>query len=171
METPNFEGKTLEEAKALAKKKGLTLEVVKEATSTKYEKGIVSKQMTGKGTSVKKGTKIQVWVSTGLEGEEITIPDVSGMSEEEAKETLIAKGFKKANISVEQKQSDSVDTGLVISTTPEADAKAAEDTKITIYVSTRCRKSNSAELGWKITGRSRKCIVRSWIEWKCFGRV
>ena len=136
VETPNFEGKTLEEAKALAKKKGLTLEVVKEATSTKYEKGIVSKQMTGKGTSVKKGTKIQVWVSTGLEGEEITIPDVSGMSEEEAKETLIAKGFKKANISVEQKQSDSVDTGLVISTTPEADAKAAEDTKITIYVST-----------------------------------
>ena len=77
-----------------------------------------------------------MWVSTGLEGEEITIPDVSGMSEEEAKETLIAKGFKKANISVEQKQSDSVDTGLVISTTPEADAKAAEDTKITIYVST-----------------------------------
>ena len=136
VETPNFEGKTLEEAKALAKKKGLTLEVVKEATSTKYEKGIVSKQMTGKGTSVKKGTKIQVWVSTGLEGEEITIPDVSGMSEEEAKETLIAKGFKKANISVEQKQSDSVDTGLVISTTPEVDAKAAEDTKITIYVST-----------------------------------
>ena len=136
VETPNFEGKTLEEAKALAKKKGLTLEVVKEATSTKYEKGIVSKQMTGKGTSAKKGTKIQVWVSTGLEGEEITIPDVSGMSEEEAKETLIAKGFKKANISVEQKQSDSVDTGLVISTTPEADAKAAEDTKITIYVST-----------------------------------
>ena len=136
VETPNFEGKTLEEAKALAKKKGLTLEVVKEATSTKYEKGIVSKQMTGKGTSVKKGTKIQVWVSTGLEGEEITIPDVSGMPEEEAKETLIAKGFKKANISVEQKQSDSVDTGLVISTTPEADAKAAEDTKITIYVST-----------------------------------
>lgn len=136
VETPNFEGKTLEEAKALAKKKGLTLEVVKEATSTKYEKGIVSKQMTGKGTSVKKGTKIQVWVSTGLEGEEITIPDVSGKSEEEAKETLIAKGFKKANISVEQKQSDSVDTGLVISTTPEADAKAAEDTKITIYVST-----------------------------------
>ena len=136
VETPNFEGKTLEEAKALAKKKELTLEVVKEATSTKYEKGIVSKQMTGKGTSVKKGTKIQVWVSTGLEGEEITIPDVSGMPEEEAKETLIAKGFKKANISVEQKQSDSVDTGLVISTTPEADAKAAEDTKITIYVST-----------------------------------
>ena len=136
VETPNFEGKTLEEAKALAKKKGLTLEVVKEATSTKYEKGIVSKQMTGKGTSVKKGTKIQVWVSTGLEGEEITIPDVSGMPEEEAKETLIAKGFKKANIAVEQKQSDSVDTGLVISTTPEADAKAAEDTKITIYVST-----------------------------------
>ena len=152
VETPNFEGKTLEEAKALAKKKGLTLEVVKEATSTKYEKGIVSKQMTGKGTSVKKGTKIQVWVSIGLEGEEITIPDVSGMSEEEAKETLIAKGFKKANILVEQKQSDSVDTGLVISTTPEADAKAAEDTKITIYVSTGAGKVTVPNL----VGESRK---------------
>lgn len=59
VETPNFEGKTLEEAKALAKKKGLTLEVVKEATSTKYEKGIVSKQMTGKGTSVKKAQRFK----------------------------------------------------------------------------------------------------------------
>lgn len=140
VETPNFEGKTLEEAKALAKKKGLTLEVVKEATSTKYEKGIVSKQMTGKGTSVKKGTKIQVWVSTGLEGEEITIPDVSGMSEDDAKQKLIDKGFKEANISVEEQESDNVDAGLVISTTPEANSKATEDTKITIYVSTGAEK-------------------------------
>ena len=130
----------LEEAKALAKKKGLTLEVVKEATSTKYEKGIVSKQMTGKGTSVKKGTKSQVWVYTGLEGEEITIPDVSGMSEDDAKQKLIDKGFKEANISVEEQESDNVDAGLVISTTPEANSKATEDTKITIYVSTGAEK-------------------------------
>ena len=136
IETPNFEGKKLEEAKKLAKKKGLTVEVVKEAPSTKYEKGIVSKQMTGKGTSVKKGTKIQVWVSTGLEGEEIEVPDVSGSSEEDAIERLVQKGFKESNISVEQKESDSVDAGIVISTTPEAGSKAAEDTEITIYVST-----------------------------------
>ncbi len=135
VETPNFEGKTLEEAKALAKKKGLSLDVVKETKSTKYKKGIVSKQMTGKGTSVKKGTKIQVWVSTGLEREEIDIPDVSGLSEEEAKDNLIKKGFKKSNISVEKQESDSVDAGTVISTTPEANSKATGDTKITIYVS------------------------------------
>lgn len=141
IETPSFEGKKLEEAKKLAKQKGLTLEVVKEAPSTKYEKGIVSKQMTGKGTSVKKGTKIQVWVSTGLEGEEITVPDVSGLAEEDAIDRLIQKGFKESNISVEQKESDSVDAGSVISTTPEAGAKAAEDAQITIYVSSGVSKA------------------------------
>lgn len=141
IETPNFEGKKLEEAKKLAKKKGLTLEVVKEAPSTKYEKGIVSKQMTGKGTSVKKGTKIQVWVSTGLEGEELEVPDVSGSSEEDAIDRLVQNGFKESNISVEQKESDSVDAGIVISTTPEAGAKTTEDAQITIYVSSGVSKA------------------------------
>lgn len=93
-----------------------------------------------KGNIGKKGTKIQVWVSTGLEGEEITIPDVSGMSEDDAKQKLIDKGFKEANISVEEQESDNVDAGLVISTTPEANSKATEDTKITIYVSTGAEK-------------------------------
>lgn len=135
IQTPSFEGKKLEDAKKLAKKNGLILEVVKEAPSTKYDKGIVSKQMTGKGTSVKKGTKIQVWVSTGLEGEEIQVPDVSGQTKEDAIDRLIKKGFKESNISVEEKESDSVDAGKVISTTPEAGAKATEDAQIVVYVS------------------------------------
>ena len=75
------------------------------------------------------------------------------------------------DISVEQKQSDSVDTGLVISTTPEADAKAAEDTKITIYVSTGAGKVTVPNLVGKSQEEAERCIVRSWIEWKCFGRV
>ena len=58
------------------------------------------------------------------------------MSEDDAKQKLIDKGFKEANISVEEQESDNVDAGLVISTTPEANSKATEDTKITIYVST-----------------------------------
>ena len=119
IQTPSFEGKKLEDAKKLAKKNGLILEVVKEAPSTKYDKGIVSKQMTGKGTSVKKGTKIQVWVSTGLEGEEKQVPNVSGQTKEDAIDQLIKKGFKESNISVEEKESDSVDAGKVISTTPK----------------------------------------------------
>lgn len=141
IQTPSFEGKKLEDAKKLAKKNGLILEVVKEAPSTKYDKGIVSKQMTGKGTSVKKGTKIQVWVSTGLEGEEIQIPDVSGQTKEDAIDRLIKKGFKESNISVEEKESDSVDAGKVISTTPEAGSKATEDAQIVVYVSAGASKA------------------------------
>lgn len=139
--TPKFEGQKLEEAKKLAKKNGLILEVVKEAPSAKYDKGIVSKQMTGKGTSVKKGTKIQVWVSTGLEGKEIQVPDVGGQTKEDAIDQLVKKGFKESNISVEEKESDSVDAGKVISTTPEAGDKATEDAQITIYVSTGVSKA------------------------------
>ncbi len=110
---------------------------------------LFSKQMTKKGTSVKKGTKIQVWVSTGLEGEEDHDLHVSGMSEDDAKQKLIDKGFKEANISVEEQESDNVDAGLVISTTPEANSKATEDTKITIQ-------PNGAETVPYLVWKSRK---------------
>ena len=50
-------------------------------------------------------------------------------------------GFKESNISVEQKESDSVDAGIVISTTPEAGAKTTEDAQITIYVSSGVSKA------------------------------
>ena len=74
-------------------------------------------------------------------GEEIQIPDVSGQTKEDAIDRLIKKGFKESNISVEEKESDSVDAGKVISTTPEAGSKATEDAQIVVYVSAGASKA------------------------------
>ena len=93
------------------------------------------------------------------------------MSEDDAKQKLIDKGFKEANISVEEQESDNVDAGLVISTTPEANSKATEDTKITIYVSTGAEKVTVPNLVGKSQERRRECVVSSWTERKRLRRV
>lgn len=134
VKVPKFIGKTEKEAKKLADEKGLKL-TIKREESDEYEEGYVFKQSTGEKTSVAKGANITIYVSTGLKGKEIEIPDVSGSSEEEAKQTLIDAGFKSSNISVEEKESDSVDAGVVIGTTPDSGTKASADAKITILVS------------------------------------
>ena len=80
-----------------------------------------------------------VWVtvpitySQAVLGDSITVPDVSGMTEDEAQSALENAGFR--NISSEFTYHDSVPSGQVIGTTPEANAEATEDTEILMQVS------------------------------------
>ena len=129
---PNLLGKTEAEAEEALKKEGLKMKVVSEEESNEYEKGIVLKQRTSAGTKGPKGTTIQVIVSSG-EPEEITIPDVSGMSEDEAKKKLKDAGFKKTDS--EYKYSTTTPEGEVMGTDPEIGTKVSADTKVTVIVS------------------------------------
>ena len=126
-------GLTEDEAKKTLNEKGLGYKVVERKESNKYEAGTVSEQKTEAGTKVKKNSTVQVVVSSGLVGNKLTIPDVSGRSESEAQSMLEQSGFKK--ISSEFEFSDSVAEGDVIGTTPAAGAEATEDTQIVMKVS------------------------------------
>ena len=79
-------------------------------------------------------------VSSGLVGDSITVPDVSGMTEDEAQSALENAGFR--NSSSECTYHDSVPSGQVIGTTPEANAEATEDTEIVMQVSSGIRISS-----------------------------
>lgn len=133
VKVPNVVGMTEEDAKTALNKKGLGIKVVERKESTKYEAGVVSKQKTEAGKRVKKNTTIEVTVSSGLVGEEITVPDVSGMSEEEAQKALQNAGFQK--VSSEYVYSDSAAEGEVIETTPAVGSKATKDTTIVLKIS------------------------------------
>ncbi len=132
VKVPNLVGLSQDEATKALEKKGLKIKVAAEEESTKYEKGIVLKQKTAEGTKVPKGATIQVIISSG-KAEEIVIPDVSGMSEDEAKQKLKDAGFKKTDSSYEY--SADVPEGDVIGTTPEIGSKATANTTITVKVS------------------------------------
>ena len=133
VKVPNVVGMTEDEAKKTLNKKGLGFKVVAREESKKYEEGTVSKQKTEAGKRVAKNTTIQVVVSSGLIGDEITVPDVSNMSESEAQKALEDAGFEK--ITSDFAYSDSVAEGDVIGTTPAANARATKDTEIVMKVS------------------------------------
>ena len=133
VKVPNVVGMTEDEAKKTLNKKGLGFKVVAREESKKYEEGTVSKQKTEAGKRVAKNTTIQVVVSSGLIGAEITVPDVSNRSESEAQKALEDAGFEK--ITSDFAYSDSVAEGDVIGTTPAANARATKDTEIVMKVS------------------------------------
>ena len=133
VEVPNVVGMTEDDAKETLNDEGLGFKVVSREESKEYEKGRVSEQKTEAGEEVAKNTTIEVVVSSGLVGDSITVPDVSGMTEDEAQSALENAGFR--NISSEFTYHDSVPSGQVIGTTPEANAKATEDTEIVMQVS------------------------------------
>lgn len=133
VEVPNVVGMTEDDAKETLNDEGLGFKVVSREESKEYEKGRVSEQKTEAGEEVAKNTTIEVVVSSGLVGDSITVPDVSGMTEDKAQSALENAGFR--NISSEFTYHDSVPSGQVIGTTPEAKAEATEDTEIVMQVS------------------------------------
>ena len=129
---PDVRGMSEEDAKALLNKKGLGIQVVTRKESKKYKAGKISKQTPEAGEKVSKHTKIEVVVSSGLVGSKKAIPDVSGRSETEAQNELEEAGFK---VTSSFQYDDSVESGKVISTTPEAGTKAEKGSTVTMLVS------------------------------------
>lgn len=134
VKVPNVVGKTEDEAKKELNGAGLGFKVDERKESNKYEAGTVSEQKTEAGKKVKKNTTIHVVVSSALVGDKIKVPDVSGMSEDDARSALQREGFKKI-ATPQYEYSDSVAEGDVIGTTPAANAEATKDTEIVMRVS------------------------------------
>lgn len=83
------------------------------------------------GSSVEKGTKIEVYISVGPE--KVTLPSVMGYSYEDAKTTLESQGFTVRRGSTVY--SDSIEAGLVAYSDPKSGAKVLPDATITLYIS------------------------------------
>ncbi len=131
VKVPNVVGEEEKEAIKLLNAEGLGYKVSRKE-SNKYDVGIVMEQGTKAGTKVKKNTQIEIVVSSKLIGEELTVPDVSGLDETTALNKLNDAGFM--NVTSEAVYSD-VPQGEVIGTTPSADTKATKDTEIKMQVS------------------------------------
>ena len=129
---PDVRGMSEEDARALLNKKRLGIHVVTRKESKKYKAGKISKQTPEAGEKVSKHTKVEVVVSSGLVGSKKAIPDVRGMSETEAQNELEDAGFK---VTSSFQYDDSVESGKVISTTPEAGTKAEKGSTVTMLVS------------------------------------
>ena len=78
-----------------------------------------------------KGSTVSVWFSTGPQA--VSVPDVSGKTQEEAKGILEAAGFKIGNVMTVD--SASIEKDKVVNTNPAAHSKQTKGTIITLYIS------------------------------------
>ena len=113
--------KALEDAK-------LKVEVVEE-TSKKVEEGYVISQDIDANTDAYAGDTVKIHVSTGVE--KVTVPDVIGKSQADAKKTLEAQGFV---VSVTTSEDSSKDSGVVLKQSLDSGKSVEKGSSITITV-------------------------------------
>ena len=90
---PDLRTRDLGVARAELQAAGLNvLEVRDDTVNTPYE-GTISRQTPPPGSSVPEGSGVTLWVSPGLGNEMVTIPEVVGMTPEEARAALRAEGL------------------------------------------------------------------------------
>ena len=127
---PNLIGSDADSAQKELEDLGFKVTLKKEYSDT-VEEGYVIKTDPVANSSKEKGSTITVVVSKGVQPK--TVPDVTGKSQDTAKQLLEAAGFIIGTISEEY--SDSVAEGNVISTDPQANVELEKGSIVNMVVS------------------------------------
>ena len=128
---------------------GLKLDARDDSTSSQ-PKGTITKQNPKGGKKVAKGSTVSVWFSTGPQA--VSVPDVSGKTQEEAKGILEAAGFKIGNVMTVD--SASIEKDKVVNTNPAAHSKQTKGTIITLYIS-----SGMTKIPDGLVGQSKDSVI------------
>ena len=121
-------GNSEQAVKSYLEGKGLVVNIIRE-NNDNYDKGIVFNVQPGNGSTVKPGSTVNVYVSDGPKPvETVSIPNVMGANESDAKKKLSDAGF---GVSVNTAYSSASDKGKVIAQ-DTGSAKPGSLVKITI---------------------------------------
>lgn len=123
-------GKKRDEAINELKDLGLVAEVIEE-NSDEIEKGYVIEQDIAEGEEILKGSTIKIKVSMGIE--QVEVPDLTGMTEDEAKKALSDAKLKWKSTST---INDSAKGDGVVSQTVSAKSMVDKDTEVSITINT-----------------------------------
>ncbi|MCH5250281.1 MAG: Stk1 family PASTA domain-containing Ser/Thr kinase [Lachnospiraceae bacterium] len=129
VEMIEVEGKPLDKVRRALIEMGLTPEIEYEVSSA-YEEGIVIRANVRAGEMVDKDSNVVLTVAQKSEG--TTVPDVVGKSKSEATSILEQAGFVVTAI---ESYDSTVQSGYVISQSPDGETTAPEGSTITIRVS------------------------------------
>lgn len=109
-----------------------TITVKDKVFSDKYSKGTICEQSVKEGSSVLKGTEIQVVISLGPR--EIKIANVVGLDEMSAKMELLKQGFIYQNIEIIDKYDSEGLPGAVLEQKPAYGTKTNTDITVELYI-------------------------------------
>lgn len=134
---PDVTGKHVEIAKATLENKKLDVSI-KEIESSEVPIGEVISQTPSGGAVVKAHRTIHLTVSKGDSGSEVLMPNLTGLSLDDAEKILKEIGLTVGNITYAE--SDTYDNGKVIDQSPKSPDKVAKGTKVNLTV---CKKSET----------------------------
>ena len=134
---PDVTGKQVEIAKATLENKKLDVSI-KEIESSEVPIGEVISQTPSGGAVVKAHRTIHLTVSKGDSGSEVLMPNLTGLSLDDAEKILKEIGLTVGNITYVE--SDTYDNGKVIDQSPKSPDKVAKGTKVNLTV---CKKSET----------------------------
>lgn len=126
---PSVVNMTLEEATAALDKAGLKVGKTEQVTSSVEQTNKVVVQDPSSASNVPEGSKVNLSIGAGPA--QITVPDVTGKSKEEAQQLIEAAGLKFSAVEQDNAQS----AGTAISSSPKAGESAPESSTVTVFIS------------------------------------
>ncbi|MGC2373156.1 MAG: PASTA domain-containing protein, partial [Solirubrobacteraceae bacterium] len=137
---PDVTGQTQAAAVASLKREGLVA-IVSLAANAHVPSGLVVGTTPPRGTVVGKGSRVSVIVSSGPGI--VALPNVINKKSAQATKTLREQGFQPT---VESQSSDTVESGLVISTDPAPDTEVQVGGPVTVVVSSGPQEASVPEV-------------------------
>ncbi|MDD6736112.1 MAG: Stk1 family PASTA domain-containing Ser/Thr kinase [Clostridiales bacterium] len=151
-QVPDLTDKTLEEAEQMLEEAQLKLsDEVEFEASEEFEEGHIIRQKPGANQYVKKGRKIKVTLSSGLEDGQIEVPDVENLKYEDAEKRLKAAKLTCKKV---EKYDDTIQYGYVISQSPKSGQKVSEGYSVILYVSADIEDPDEQAVVPKLTGHT-----------------
>ena len=127
---PNLVGVDYTAASANGAYPGIKIKLESEDYNADYEEGQIYRQSPNAGTSVKKGSTVQVWVSAG--NKMVTIPTFTNQEATAVYAKLVSLGLKYSTTDI---ASDTIAEGSVVRTSPDAGQSVAAGSTVVVYVS------------------------------------
>ena len=129
---PQVVGVTVDEAKQIAEKLNLTVEVIEEKYSAEVETGkIISQEPKFRENyDIKEGNIIKVIISKGIEVTKV--PGVVAVTKDEARLTLRQQGFEVEEV---EEKSDKIEAGYIIKQEPAEGTEVEAKSTVKIFVS------------------------------------
>ena len=122
---------TQAQAKEAVEQAGFVFQAEVDSESS-ADAGTFTKQSPDGGSSATRGSTVRVWFSSGPQS--VSVPDVSGMSQSEARKALEDAGLKVGQTSSED--SNSVDKDQVTRTDPASGSNATRGSSVRLYIAT-----------------------------------
>lgn len=135
VEVPELRNMNLSQAEETLKDLGLKLGRTSTDYSNSVEKDLVIRQEPSSGSLVQAGSEVNLVISVGKEDvvENVTVPNLIGMGEEDAIAQARAQGLNVRN--VDYQYSSNTQQGLVISQSIAADTEVRENSNIDLVIS------------------------------------